>query len=162
MKRKIRIEYPLNSASGNVVWNAVSTPSGLQRWFADDVSKNAKTYIFKWGKTETRNAAIINYRSEYFIRFHWEDEEPKTYFEFKINYNELTNEHLLEITDFATRKKRLTSSISGIHKSSFTKSLRSNKTLKIIQIIMFHFIFMLLLHIENDYMILRNATHKKT
>ena len=54
-----------------------------------------------WGKTETRNAAIINYRSEYFIRFHWEDEEPKTYFEFKINYNELTNEHLLEITDFA-------------------------------------------------------------
>lgn len=101
MKRKIRIEYPLNSASGNVVWNAISTPSGLQRWFADDVSKNAKTYIFKWGKTETRNAAIINYRSEYFIRFHWEDEEPKTYFEFKINYNELTNEHLLEITDFA-------------------------------------------------------------
>ncbi len=101
MKKRIRIEYPLNSASGNVIWTAISTPSGLQLWFADQVFKKAKTYNFKWGKTETRDAEIISYRSEYFIRFHWKDEEPRTFFEFKIHYNELTNEHLLEITDFS-------------------------------------------------------------
>ena len=39
MKKKIRIEYPLNPASGTILWGAISTPSGLQRWFADNVSK---------------------------------------------------------------------------------------------------------------------------
>ena len=69
MKKKIRIEYPLNPASGSILWGAISTPSGLQRWFADNVSKINKTYTFKWGKTETRNAEILNQRTESFIRF---------------------------------------------------------------------------------------------
>lgn len=101
MKKKIRIEYPLNPASGSILWGAISTPSGLQRWFADNVSKINKTYTFKWGKTETRNAEILNQRTESFIRFHWIDDDPKTYFELKIHYNELTKDHLLEVTDFA-------------------------------------------------------------
>lgn len=84
MKKKIRIEYPLNPASGSILWGAISTPSGLQRWFADNVSKINKTYTFKWGKTETRNAEILNQRTESFIRFHWIDDDPKTYFELKI------------------------------------------------------------------------------
>lgn len=50
MKNKIRIEYPLNSASGNVIWTAISTPAGLQRWFADDVTKNGKMFTFRWEK----------------------------------------------------------------------------------------------------------------
>ena len=29
MKKKIRIEYPLNPASGSILWGAISTPSGL-------------------------------------------------------------------------------------------------------------------------------------
>ncbi len=99
-KKKIQIEYPFHSASGNILWIAISTPSGLQRWFADNVSKSDKIYTFTWGKTEVRTAEIINTRSESFIRFHWTDEEPKTYFELKIHFNELTNEHSLEITDF--------------------------------------------------------------
>ena len=98
MKKKIRIEYPLNPASGSILWGAISTPSGLQRWFADNVSKINKTYTFKWGKTETRQAIVVNSRPEFFIRFHWlDDEEAKSYFELKIHYNELTTDH----TDFA-------------------------------------------------------------
>ncbi len=101
MKKKIRIEYPLNPASAPVIWAAVSTPSGLQSWFADGVSKNGKRYTFRWGKSEYRYADVTNTRNESFIRFHWcDDDEPKSYFEFKILYNELTNDHLLEITDF--------------------------------------------------------------
>ena len=101
MKRKIHIEYPLNPSSGTIIWNAISTPAGLERWFADKVTRADKTYIFKWGKTETRTAEIVNMRTEYFIRFHWKDEtESKTYFELKIQYNELTTDHVLEVTDF--------------------------------------------------------------
>lgn len=63
--------------------------------------KREDVYI-PMGKTETRNAEMINSRSESFIRFRWLDEEsPKAYFELKIQYNELTTDHLLEITDFA-------------------------------------------------------------
>ena len=101
MKKKIKIEYPLNPASGMILWNAISTPAGLERWFADKVSKEGRTYIFKWGKTEVREAEIINSRTEYFIRFHWKDDtESRSYFEFKILYNELTSDHILEVTDF--------------------------------------------------------------
>lgn len=101
MKRKIHIEYPLNPSSGTIIWNAISTPAGLERWFADKVTRNDRKFTFQWGKTETREAEVINYRTEYFIRFHWLDEENKTYFELKIQYNELTTDHVLEVTDFA-------------------------------------------------------------
>lgn len=53
------------------------------------------------GKTEVRSADVINSRAESFIRFHWTDEEPKTYFEFKLHYDELTTNRVLEVTDFA-------------------------------------------------------------
>ena len=101
MKKKIHIEYTLPPASSTVLWNAISTPSGLEHWFADKVLKHEKTFTFQWGKTETRNAEIINLRTESFVRFHWSDEEPRTYFELKIHYNELTSDLSLEVTDFA-------------------------------------------------------------
>ena len=101
MKKKIKIEYPLSPVSGSVIWEAVSTPVGLSRWFADNVDRDKKRYTFRWGKTECRFADMTNSRSESFIRFHWcDDEEPKTFFEFKLHYDELTGDHSLEVTDF--------------------------------------------------------------
>ena len=101
MKTKIHIEYPLNPASGNILWTTISTPSGLQRWFADKVSRVGKTFIFQWGKTEIRKAELINSRQDNFVRFRWCDENDRSYFELKIVYNELTQDHILEIVDFA-------------------------------------------------------------
>ena len=101
MKKKIKIEYPLRPASGHILWNAISTPAGLQRWFADNVTRDGKMFSFRWGKTEMRTAELINSRTDSFVRFHWTDEEPRTFFELKIYYIELTNDHTLEITDFA-------------------------------------------------------------
>ncbi len=101
MKKKIQIEYPLNPASSSIIWEAVSTPVGLSRWFADYVDRDKKRYTFRWGKSECRYADVVNTRSESFIRFHWcDDEEPKAYFEFKLHYDELTSDHSLEIIDF--------------------------------------------------------------
>lgn len=102
-KEKIHIEYPLNASSGNILWNAISTPSGLENWFADRVEKlEEKLFLFKWGKTEEREAEVVNIRTASFIRFHWVDEEDeKAYFELKASYNELTGDYVLEVTDFA-------------------------------------------------------------
>ena len=85
MKKKIKIEYPLKPASGHILWNAISTPAGLQRWFADNVTRDGKMFSFRWGKTEMRTAELINSRTDSFVRFHWTDEEPRTFFELKIS-----------------------------------------------------------------------------
>ena len=92
----------LKAGSSNIVWSIISTPSGLETWFADKVTFKDKHFTFRWGKTEVREAELINSRTNSFVRFHWlDDEERKSYFELRILYNELTEDLMLEITDWA-------------------------------------------------------------
>ena len=101
-KVKIKMEYMLKAGSSSIVWSIISTPSGLETWFADKVTSKDKQYTFRWGKTEVREAELINSRSNSFVRFHWlDDEERKSYFELRMLYNELTEDLILEITDWA-------------------------------------------------------------
>ena len=101
MKKKIQIEYALNPASGNILWGIISTPSGLQRWFADKVTREGRAFTFQWGKDEIRRADLISSRSDSFVRFRWSDENDRSYFELRILQSELTNDFILEVTDFA-------------------------------------------------------------
>ncbi len=101
-KSIVHIEYMLSAVSGTILWNTVSTPAGLEGWFAHKVTAKEDIFTFQWGKTEIRQAKVINLRAGSFIRFHWMDEEdPKVYFEIKISANELTNDYVIEVTDFA-------------------------------------------------------------
>lgn len=103
MKReKIHLEYLLNATAKNIIWSSISTPSGLEGWFADKVISNDKIVAFFWGKTEKREAEIIAIRAFSYIRFRWlDDENEREYFEIRMTNNELTNDYVLEITDFA-------------------------------------------------------------
>lgn len=103
MKReKLHLEYLLNATSRNIIWSTISTPTGLEGWFADKVVSDDKIVTFHWGKTEKREAEIIAIRAYSFIRFRWlDDENERDYFEFKMTNNELTGDYVLEITDFA-------------------------------------------------------------
>ena len=88
-KEKIHLEYLLNATSKNILWSAISTPTGLEDWFADKVVSNDKIVEFHWGKTEQRDAEIIAIRAYSFIRFRWlDDENERDYFEIKMNYND--------------------------------------------------------------------------
>ena len=101
-KEKVKLEYMLKAGSSNIIWNIISTPTGLETWFADKVGAKDKFFTFQWGKTEIREAELINSRANNFVRFHWlDDEDRKSYFELKIVYNELTEDLMLEITDWA-------------------------------------------------------------
>ncbi len=101
-KEKIHLEYLLNATSKNIIWAAISTPSGLEDWFADRVETRDKNVTFHWGKTESRQAEIIAMRAYSYIRFRWADEAgERYYFELKMTNNELTNDYVLEITDYA-------------------------------------------------------------
>ena len=96
------MEYLLNATSKSILWSAISTPTGLEGWFADRVQSDDKIDNFFWGKTEKRTAEIIALRAYSFIRFRWLDNEvPREYFELKMTNSELTNDFVLEITDFA-------------------------------------------------------------
>lgn len=102
MKReKVHLEYMLNATAKNIIWSSISTPSGLESWFADKVISNDKIVSFYWGKTERRDAEIIAIRAFSYIRFRWlDDENEREYFEIRMNNNELTNDYMIEITDF--------------------------------------------------------------
>ena len=101
-RQKIHLEYLLNATSKSILWSAISTPTGLEGWFADLVQSDEKRVAFFWGKTEKREAEIVAMRAYSFIRFHWlDDENERDYFELKMSNSELTNDYVLEITDFA-------------------------------------------------------------
>lgn len=101
-KEKIHMEYMLKAGSGNIVWSIIGTPSGLETWFADRITVDDKVFTFHWGKTEQREAELTHLRANSFIRFHWlDDEDKKSYFELRISQNELTDDLMLEVTDWA-------------------------------------------------------------
>lgn len=100
-REKVHLEYPLNATSKSILWSAISTPSGLEGWFADRVENKDKEYIFYWGKNENRSAELLSQRPFSYIRFRWLDSEfEQEYVELKMNYSELTNDYVLEIIDF--------------------------------------------------------------
>ena len=102
-RQKIHLQYSLNATSKTLLWNAISTPSGLEDWFADRVQSDNKTVTFYWGKTESRSASIIAMRVYSFIRFRWLDgDNDREYFEIRMTNSELTNDFVLEIIDFAS------------------------------------------------------------
>ena len=100
-KTKVTMEYGLSSQSIPMIWDAIATAPGLTSWFADDVRSDGKLFSFTWGKHETREAELINCRQNTYVRFHWNDDDPGTYFEIRILKNDLTSNYSLEITDFA-------------------------------------------------------------
>ncbi len=100
-KKKFNIEYPLKSASVNILWNSISTPLGLTEWFADGVTVNGNEYTFSWDQNE-QTAYMIHFKPNESVRFQWEeDDNSDIYFELKITVLEVTGELALTITDFA-------------------------------------------------------------
>ena len=106
-KEKFQIEYVFQNISFSVLWNCLSTPVGLSDWFADKVGVAGRLYTFTWGD-HSQSAELILLHSSSFIRFHWlDDENEKTYFEFKVSVDELTSAVALVVTDFAEPDEKL-------------------------------------------------------
>lgn len=101
MKKDLyKIDYVLKKGSASMLWKLISTPSGLSEWFAEDVEQNENIFTFRWDDA-SQNAEIISVTPGTAIRFHWEDEPDDSYFEFQIDYSELTGAIILSVTDFA-------------------------------------------------------------
>lgn len=103
MSKKIlySLEYPVRCSPG-ILFEFLSTPSGLQEWFADEVNERDGVFSFGWNGTEDM-ADLVSKDQDKSIRFHWTESEEGEYFEFYIDKSEVTNQTILTINDFAEK-----------------------------------------------------------
>ena len=106
MDSKIRyeIEFPINS-SPQLLYQYISTPSGLQEWFADRVDEWENVFSFSWNGGTPDKAEILDQEENKFIRFRWLHSEKNEYFEFCIEKTEISNQTVLIIKDFAEKNE---------------------------------------------------------
>ena len=101
-KVKFEMEFEIKSST-NVLFNMISTPSGLSEWFSDDVNIKDDVYTFFWDGT-SEEAKLLTRKKGEAIKFQWMEhfeEGEKTFFEMAIKVDDLTNDVALIVTDFA-------------------------------------------------------------
>jgi uncharacterized protein YndB with AHSA1/START domain len=104
MDSKIRyeIEFPINS-SPQLLYQYISTPSGLSEWFADNVNSRGEFFTFIWNDSEEK-ARLCSKKSDEKVKFKWVDDNNKDsdyYFELHILVDEITKDVSLTVVDFA-------------------------------------------------------------
>lgn len=105
MAKKIAytLEYTVR-CSPQILFEFLSTASGLQEWFADEVKVHDQIFSFAWNQS-AENAEVVEMIPNERIRYHWEEAPDSEYFEFKVQRSEVTNETVLLITDFASKEE---------------------------------------------------------
>ena len=98
-KIKFEIEFVIQS-SPQLLYQYLSTPSGLSEWFADNVNSRGEIFSFIWDGSEEQ-AKLIKRKTDEFVRFSWLVNEDESYFEMRIIVDEITKDVSLFITDFA-------------------------------------------------------------
>ena len=106
MRSKFELEYNLN-CSPKVLFSRLSTPEGLGEWFADQVNVDGDLFSFYWNSSESK-ARLSAIKENKLVRFEWigMENEESNFFEFRINFEDLTNELALIITDFAEPEEK--------------------------------------------------------
>ena len=104
MDDKIRfdIEFPIQ-ASPQLLYQYISTPSGLSEWFSDNVNSRGELFTFIWDGSE-ETAKLLNKKNGERIKFRWleDDEDDQNYFfEIRIQVDEITKDVSLIVTDYA-------------------------------------------------------------
>ena len=99
-KIKYEIEFPIH-ASPRMLYQCFATPSGLEEWFADRVNSRGTIISFDWdGAVE--EATIVSKKNGERIRYKWlESEGDESYFELRVQVDDITKDVSLIVTDFA-------------------------------------------------------------
>jgi uncharacterized protein YndB with AHSA1/START domain len=99
-KIKYEMEFPIH-ASPSLLFQYISTPSGMQEWYADNVNSRGEFFTFIWEGSEEK-AKLISKNKGQSIRFQWlDDEDTDYYFEMRIQVDAITKDVSIMVTDFA-------------------------------------------------------------
>lgn len=102
VKVKYELEFPINS-SPQLLYQYISTPSGLSEWFADNVNSRGEYFTFIWDDSEEK-ARVASKKSGEKIKFRWIDlnnQDTDYFFELRILEDEITKDVSLMIIDYA-------------------------------------------------------------
>lgn len=99
-KQKYEIEFIIH-ASPSLLYQYISTASGLSEWFADNVNSRGEIFTFIWDNNQEK-AKLISKKTGERVKFKWlADENEPYFFEMKILEDEITKDVSLMITDFS-------------------------------------------------------------
>ncbi|MGB4743418.1 MAG: START-like domain-containing protein [Flavobacteriaceae bacterium] len=99
-KIKFELEIPIQ-ASPQLLYQYISSASGLSEWFADNVNSRSELFTFIWDGSEEQ-AKLLTKKNGERIKFKWlESDEDQSYFEIRIQVDGITKDVSLMITDFA-------------------------------------------------------------
>ena len=90
-------------ASPQLLFQYLSTPSGLSEWFADNVNSRGEDFTFIWDDTE-EYAKLLQKKTNEKVRYRWindEEDQDDYHFEFTIVVDEITKDVSLIVSDFA-------------------------------------------------------------
>lgn len=99
-KVKIEMEFVVH-ASPQLLYQYISTPSGLSEWFADNVNSRGEFFTFMWDGSE-ETAKLLSKKNGERIKFRWmvdEEENDAYYFEIRIQVDEITKDVSIIVTD---------------------------------------------------------------
>lgn len=98
-KGKFELEYVIRT-SAPILYEFLTSPSELAEWFADNVNLHEGVFTFTWDGTEQK-ARLLGFKADTYVRMQWLDKPEGTYFEFRIERDELTGDVSLIVIDFA-------------------------------------------------------------
>lgn len=105
-KKLFTADYEVH-ASIKMLYPYIQTASGLAEWFADDVKINNidKTFTFCWDN-EQHKARQVAHRTNHFAKFEFlpedsEDANDPSYFELRLEVNEMTQSVFLKVSDYS-------------------------------------------------------------
>ncbi|MEK6781841.1 MAG: START-like domain-containing protein [Bacteroidota bacterium] len=93
-------------ASVKMLYPYIQSASGLAEWFADDVSISPeKVFTFVWDN-ESHKAILTSHRMNHFCKFEFlpeskEEEKDPSYFELRIEVNEMTQTTFIKVFDYS-------------------------------------------------------------
>jgi len=107
-KTKYEMEFPIQ-ASPSLLYQYISTPSGLSEWFADNVNSRGEVFTFMWEGSEEQ-AKLLSKKNGERIKMRWmedDDEDSPYFFEMRIQVDEITKDVSLMITDHAEDEEEI-------------------------------------------------------
>jgi len=97
------LEFPIR-CSPTILYDFLSTPVGLQEWFADRVDQRDQTFYFYWNGSADA-ADLLDSAQNEFVRYRWDYSDTNEFFEFRIEQSPITAMTILRITDFAEKSE---------------------------------------------------------
>jgi len=98
---KIEMEF-IFKASPAIIYQFLTAPENLVRWFCDGVDIKEDVYTFTWEGSD-EEALLIDDIEEERLKFKRLDSEGDEYYEFRMYKSAITRQTILEITDFCDK-----------------------------------------------------------